>query len=263
MAEVPVEGFNPTVPNVARVYDYWLGGKENFAADRDLADRLETAFPTVREICRHNREFVVRAVTWAAGQGIAQFLDLGAGLPTHPAVHEAAREVVPDARVCYVDNDRLAVLHATSLLATAEGVSAAEADLADPRAVQAQPDIAAAIDRAQPVCVIMAMALHFMDAGTARRIAAGYVSRIVPGSIMVISCIRNDDPELWRHGRDNYTAATMFNHTRDELRSFFSGLDLIAPGIVPAHAWRAGMDAPSRPPGQVYVLGGVAVKRPD
>src|ERR1700752_2493894 len=118
---------NADVPNIARVYDFFLGGKDNFAADRELAAQIAELAPDWVQACRDNRRFVGRAVTWAAGQGIRQFLDLGAGLPTRPAVHETAREITPDARVCYVDNDRVVVTHARALLAKPAGVDVVEA----------------------------------------------------------------------------------------------------------------------------------------
>jgi O-methyltransferase involved in polyketide biosynthesis len=252
----------PIRPSIARVYDYWLGGKDNFAADRELADRMAEMYPPWVQACRDNRAFVGRVVTWAARQGIGQFLDLGAGLPTRPAVHETAREVNRAARVCYVDNDPVVARHAEALLAGPDGVAAAEADLTDPEAVWASPPVRAVIDPGQPVCVILALVLHFFDAAQARRVAAGYASRLAPGSALAISVGRNDDPKMWKQAREKYTAAMLHNHGRDEVLSFFDGMDVVPPGLAPTHAWRGGMPAvPAKPPGPAYVLGGVAIKR--
>jgi O-methyltransferase involved in polyketide biosynthesis len=260
--DMPAQETGPIRPNIARVYDYWLGGKDNFAADRDLADRLAEMYPPWVQACRDNRAFVGRAVTWAAGQGIGQFLDLGAGLPTRPAVHETARAVNPAARVCYVDNDPVVARHAEALLAGPVGVAAVEADLTDPEAVWASPAMRAVIDPSQPVCAILALVLHFFDAEQARCVAAGYASLLAPGSALAISVGRNDDPEMWKQVRERYTAAVLHNHGRDEVLSFFDGLDVVPPGLALAHAWRGGMAAVSvKPPGPAYVLGGVAVKR--
>jgi hypothetical protein len=257
---VPVQGIDPSKPNPARVYDCLLGGKDNYAADREVARKILQIDPRAAEICRENRGFVTRAVNWAASQGISQFLDLGAGLPTSPSVHEAARQAIPSARVCYVDHDPIAVVHARALLATPDGVTAAEADLADPAAVLAEPAVAGVIDAAQPMCVILAAVLHFYDPEQARRITAGYVSRLASGSVMAISCLRVDDPAVWEQRRA-YTAAPIYNHSPDEVLSFFAGLDLVAPGLASAPSWRGGMPrVPRKPPGVVYGLCGMGLK---
>lgn len=249
------------VPNIARVYDFFLGGKDNFAADRELAAQIAELAPDWVQACRDNRQFVGRAVTWAAGRGIRQFLDLGAGLPTHPAVHEVAREVIPDPRVCYVDNDPVVVAHARALLAKPAGVDVAEVDLSDPASVLEHPGVTSIIDRSEPVCVLLAMVLHFYDPVTARELTQGYASRLAPGSALAISCGRNDDPAMWQRMRESYTAATTYNHTRDELRSFFGPWPLVPPGLALARSWRGGMAAvPERLPGPAYVLAAVAVK---
>ena len=254
-------GFDANVPNIARVYDFYLGGKNNFAADRELAAQIAELSPDWVQACRDNRRFVGRAVTWAARQGIRQFLDLGAGLPTHPAIHEAAREIIPDARVCYVDNDPVVVMHASALLTGPAGVDVAEVDLSDPVGVLEHPRVTSIIDWSEPVCVLLAMVLHFYDPVMARELAHGYESRLAAGSALAISCGRNDDPALWQRMRENYTAAATYNHTRDELRSFFGTLQLVPPGLALARRWRGGMaDVPDRPPGPAYVLAAVGVK---
>lgn len=259
--EAPVQPLNAARPNIARVYDFWLGGKDNFAADRDLAARLAEMYPPWVQACRDNRAFVGRAVTWAARQGIGQFLDLGAGLPTRPAVHETARAVNPAARVCYVDNDPVVVSHSQVLLAGPDGVAAVQADLTGPAGVWEDPAVRAVIDPAERVCVILALVLHFLDADQARRVAAGYASVAAPGSALIISVGRNDDPVMWTKVREQYTAGVLHNHGRDEAFSFFDGLEMVPPGLTLAHAWRGGMAAvPGTPPGPAYVLGGVAVK---
>jgi S-adenosyl methyltransferase len=249
------------VPNIARVYDFFLGGKDNFAADRELAARIAEIAPDWVQSCRDNRLFVGRAVTWAAGQGIRQFLDLGAGLPTRPAVHEVARDVIADARVCYVDSDPVVATHARALLAEPAGVDIAETDICDPDGVLKHPTVTSIIDLSEPVCVLLAMILHFYDPDTARELALGYSSRLAPGSALVISCGRNDDPANWQRMRRIYTAATTYNHTRDEVRSFFGALSLVPPGLASAHAWRGGMaEVSEQPPGPAYVLAAVGTK---
>lgn len=254
-------GLDVRTPNIARIYDAFLGGKDNFAADREVAARMAELSPEWVQACRNNRVFIGRAVTWAAQHGIRQFLDLGSGLPTHPAVHEVARKVIPNARVCYVDHDSVAVVHAQALLAKPEGITVVRADLADPASVLAEAT-ARVIDLAEPVCVLFAMVLHFYPPEEARRITAEYVSRIAAGSALVISAARIDDPDLWQQMRDGYSAATTYNHSRDEVSTFFAGLDMVPPGLVRTHEWRGNESGAGLEPTRLaYVNGGVAIKR--
>ena len=231
-------GSSSSTPNMARVYDYWLGGKDHYAADRAEAERLLAIYPPLRDLVRENRAFVTRAVTWAAGQGISQFLDLGAGLPSSPSVHQAAREVIPTARVAYVDIDAVVLSHARALLATGDGVIAVEADLRDPQALFAGGELREIIDPAWPTCVILGAVLHFLDAGAARQVAAGYARLMAPGSCLVLSCARFEDEELAKQLAQEYTAADWHNHSAEDVASFFAGLDLVGPGITEARTWR-------------------------
>jgi hypothetical protein len=148
-------GFDTTVPNMARVYNYWLGGKDHYAADRAEAERLVALYPPLPALVRENRAFLIEAVGWAARQGIGQFIDLGAGLPASPAIHQAARAVLPAAQVAYVDTDPVVLTHIRALLATGDGVTAVEADLRDPAAVLGHQDLRAVINPGRPVCVIL------------------------------------------------------------------------------------------------------------
>jgi len=146
--------FDTSVANQARMYDYLLGGKDNYAADRAEARRLLRIYPPLRAMARENRAFLARAVTWAAGQGVSQFLDLGAGLPTVHNTHQVARAVKPAAAVAYVDTDPVVLAHARALLATGDGVTAVAADLRDPAAALADPGLRAVIDPARPAAVL-------------------------------------------------------------------------------------------------------------
>ena len=174
--------FDPATPNMARIYDHLLGGKDAFPADRAEAGRLLAIYPPLRDMARESRAFVAEATAWAAGQGISQFIDLGAGLPVSPSVHQAARAVIPTARVAYVDIDAVVLSHARALLATRDGVTAVAADLRDPQAVFANPELREVIDPARPVCVILGAVLHFLDAGAARAVTAGYARLMAPGT---------------------------------------------------------------------------------
>jgi hypothetical protein len=256
----PADGFDASKPNIARVYDVLLGGKDNYAADREAAARLAEISPEFARGAHDNRAFVGRAVTLAAEHGTRQFLDLGSGIPTHPAVHEFVRQVIPDARVCYIDNDPVAVLHAQALLAKPAGIAVVKADLASPEVVVAEA--AQVIDLTEPVCVIFAMVLHFYPPERARSIVAEYMSHLPAGSALVISTGRMDDPDSWHRMRDGYSASATYNHTQDEVSSFFAGLEMLTPGVVRATEWRgADPEIGVQPAGSVYPIGGVAVKR--
>jgi hypothetical protein len=235
-------GFDTCVPNIARVYNYWLGGKDHFAADRAEADRLVALYPPLRDLVWENRAFLLRAAGWAARQGIGQFIDLGAGLPASPSVHQAARAVLPAARVAYVDTDPVVLAHARALLATSDGVTAVGADLRDPAAVLGHQDLRAVINPGQPTCVILGAVLHFLDPEAACAVTAGYVSLLAPGSCLVISCARFEDEELAKQLAEEYTAATWYNHSPADIREFFGGLELAGRGVTEARTW------PGRPP---------------
>jgi hypothetical protein len=235
--------FDASVPNMARIYDYWLGGKDHFAADRAEADRLVALYPPLPALARENRAFLIAVAGWAARQGIGQFIDLGAGLPASPSVHQAARAVRPAARVAYVDIDPVVLCHARALLATGDGVAAVDADLRDPAAVLGHQDLQAVIDPGRPVCVILGAVVHFLDLQAARAVTAGYASLMAPGSCLALSCARFDDDQLARQLAQEYTAATWYNHSPADITGFFGGLELAGPGVTEARTW------PKRPPG--------------
>jgi O-methyltransferase involved in polyketide biosynthesis len=252
-------GIDASKPNIARIYDYWLDGKDNFAVDREQAERSLELCPNLRQWARDNRAFVCGAAARAAHEaGIGQFLDLGAGLPTRPAVHEAVRAVDPAARVAYVDFDVVAVTHAKALLATTSGLTAVRADAADHEAVLAA--VGDTIDLRRPAAVLMAGVLHFMSAPRAREVCAGWISRMAPGSWLVLAVGRYEDADLLDRLRTVYSAAEYFNHTPADFATFFGGADLVSPGISEGRRWLAGLTAPL-PERDVYVLCAAAVKR--
>ena len=179
--------FSTAQPNIARMYDYWLQGKDHYPADRAAALAVMEKFPEVATIAQANRAFLVRAVRHVARQGVTQFIDFGAGLPTSPNTHEVAREIAPDARVCYVDNDQLVLAHARAMLEVDDHVSVTAGDLRAPGAALADPAIASLIDATMPTCVLMVSVLHFLTAGRGRcsggRGAALAGSRQLPGDL--------------------------------------------------------------------------------
>jgi O-methyltransferase involved in polyketide biosynthesis len=253
--------FDASVPNMARVYDALLAGKDNYAADRAEAERLVKICPLLPAMARENRAFLAHVAGWAAGQGTGQFIDLGAGLPVTPPVHQihqAARQVEPDARVAYVDNDPVVLAHARALLATNDGVTAVEADLRDPAAVLGHPALRAVIDPAQPAAVIFGAVLHFLTADAARAVTAGYTSRMAPGSYLIITCASFDNHELAVQLAGEYTAATFCNHPAEVVESFFDGLELAGPGVTEALTWRAWLTEPVPCDRDGHVLAGVA-----
>jgi O-methyltransferase involved in polyketide biosynthesis len=248
-------------PNIARVYDALLGGKDNFAADRELAARLcdpqAGGHEGLRGLARANRGFIGRAVRWAAQQGIGQFIDLGCGLPTHPPVHEAARDGYPLASVAYVDNDPVVLAHVRAVQARGDGLAAVDADLEDPAAVLADPALRSVTDLTRPVCVLLAAVLHFIPQDRAQGIVAGYAARLAPGSVVVISAVRYADEELAARMRRLYSAGTLVNHTEAEVAAWLGGLDVVPPGIVTVQGWRGEWgDHPGVPDPRAFVLAG-------
>ena len=241
----PLMPFDATRPNIARAYDYLLGGKDNFAADRDLAERLVAIYPGVRQMVRDNRRFLARALDYTLAQRIRQYVDLGAGLPTHPAVHEIVRDHDNTAGVVYVDNDPVVLNHLWALAASGDDhVAAVAGDLGKPAAILDAVQATGLIGLTEPVCVILAMVLHFMSAATARDLAAAYISELPPGSHVIIT-VGSGDPAIGAQITRTYDAAAVYNHTPEDLASFFTGLDLISPGIADAHAWMPGWRTPA------------------
>jgi len=254
-----VEPFDPTKPNIARVWDYWLGGKDNFAADRELAQKMLAVHPPSAQMARENRHFLQRAVSYVANRGIRQFVDVGAGLPTAVNTHDIARHVDPAARVAYVDNDPVVISHARSLLAKSPGVIAVPGDMRDPGRILTDPGLTALIDLAAPVCVIMSAVLHFAPADAAREVAGAFARPIVPGSYMIISVGSGNRSES-ANFTSEYTAARVYIHSLDEIRSFFDGLDLLPPGVVPVRLWTGDTPAPDQKAPTATFLAGVARK---
>ena len=257
--EPVVPGIDVTRPSVARIYDFWLGGKDNFAADREMGSRMAEVNPSLPRLVRDNRRFLCAAAARAARAGVAQFLDLGAGLPAHPAVHEAAREVNPDARVCYVDNDPAAALHATVLLANGAGLTAVNADLGDAEAVLADAGVRDLLDFSRPAGFILGAVLHFLPADAAARLCAAYLSHAARGSWLIVSTGHYEDKELADRVQQAATHARFWNHDAAAVASWLDGLEIVHPGVCEAGRWVAGTGGvPTARP--VYALAAAAVK---
>jgi hypothetical protein len=254
-----VEPFDPAKPNVARVWDYWLGGVENFEADRKLAEKMLAVHPASAQMARENRQFLGRAVSYVATRGIRQFIDVGAGLPTALNTHDIARSVEPEARVAYVDNDPIVISHARNLLAKRPGVIAVPGDLRMPERVLADAGLAELIDLTQPACVILSAILHFLEAGAARDVAGAFARAVVPGSYLIIS-VGSGTPSEGEIFTSAFTAARIYIHSLEEILSFFNGLELIPPGVVAVRLWNGDGTPPDVHAPTATFIGGVARK---
>ena len=253
------------MPSVARIYDYLIGGKDNYAADRAAAKQFIDLVPEVPKIARANRDFLVRCVRFLSEAGVRQFIDLGAGIPTSPNVHEVARRAQPGARVVYVDHDPVVLAHGRALLATDDGVAVIRADLREPGQVLSDPTLTGMIDFSQPVAVLLLSVLHFIsEEEGAGEIVAGYRDRLPPGGYLVISTGSSEgsqDAETDRRLRELYKSAgtPLVGRTAAEVMEFFAGCELEKPGLVQAAQWRPDGWAQARAT-QVYMLAGVGRK---
>jgi O-methyltransferase involved in polyketide biosynthesis len=252
-----VADFDPTVPSIARVYDYLLEGKDNFAVDRAVAEKLLAVAPTSADVMRENRQFLARAAGWAAGNGIRQFIDLGCGMPTTPNTHQRAQAVDPHARVAYIDNDPVVLAHLRALAAQGNPeVTVIDGDARETAAIL--DAVGKAIDLTQPVCLLMGALLHFFPADAARELVAGYAAALAPGSYVVLSVGRTDDSET-AQGFGTYSSAgsaQAYNHSVAEFTGFFGALTLVPPGVVDAREWHvdSGQAEPlAARPGQALV----------
>jgi O-methyltransferase involved in polyketide biosynthesis len=255
----PVATFDPSVPSIARVYDFFLGGKDNFAADRALGEEQIAFAPLIPLLARENRQFLARAATWAAEQGTGQFIDLGCGMPTRPNIHESARAALPAAKVAYVDNDAVVLSHLNALVAKGDpGITVVEGDVREPAAIL--DAVSAGIDLAKPACLILGYLLHFWAPQAARDLVAAYASALAPGSYAVISVIRADREDADKSfGGYSSAVAQVYNHTPEDFASFFGPLNLVPPGAVDARQWHpAWEDAINLKKREGHVMAGVA-----
>jgi hypothetical protein len=253
--EAPRPAFDPTVPHASRMYDYLLGGKDNFAVDREAAEELVAIAPATRRAVRENRAFHGRAVRYLAGEaGVRQFLDIGTGIPTADNTHEVAQRVAADSRIVYVDNDPVVLAHARALLTSAHAgtVSYMNADLRDPETI-----LEAArrqLDFGEPVAIMLVLILHLIpDSDDPWRIVGRLVGAVPPGSYLVVSHPPTDmDAEasaaVARRVNQRMLTTPMTRRARAEVGRFFDGLDLLPPGLVPQNRWRPDRPLPDDEP---------------
>lgn len=256
---------DPTVPSAARVWNFWVGGKDHFAADRALAEQFGEVVPKMPVIARLTRQFIAGTVSKLAAEGIRQFLDIGTGLPTADNTHEVAQRVAPDSRIVYVDNDPVVLAHARALLTSSpEGKTAyLDADLRDPAKILR--GAAETLDFSQPVAVLLVAVLHFIqDSDDPYRIVTTLMDAVPPGSYLAIvhgaSDVGSDDmPEAER--RYNEQASARFNaRDREQVARFFDGLELTGPGLVNLGRWAQGAAGGGSAHGDVAAYCGLARK---
>ena len=256
--------FDTSVPHIARVYDYWLGGKDNFAADRELGERTLAAYPNLALSVRANRAYLARTVRFLAAEtGIRQFLDIGTGIPTANNTHEVAQGVAPDSRIVYVDNDPIVLSHARALLTSRpEGKCAyLDADLRDPEKILAAA--ADTLDFTEPVAVMLIAVMHFVgDDAEASAIVNRLMDACAGGSYVTISHAASDiDAEQMAEMIRRLNASTPEKTTlrdRAGVARLFDGFDLVDPGVVRAPEWRPDSELEAASPAALWA--GVARK---
>jgi hypothetical protein len=260
----PSSQLDSSVSHSARIWNYWLGGKDHYRVDREMGDQILALVPELAESARADRHFLARAVRFLAGDaGIRQFLDVGTGLPTHDNTHQVAQRVAPESRIVYVDNDPLVLVHARALLtSTPQGATAyIHADLNDPDTIiaQAQPTL----DFTQPVAITLLGIINFIvDDDAAQAVIRGLVDAVPPGSYLVISHPTSELTDeaatraldLW----NSSGAAPMCLRTAAQLTRFFDGLELVDPGVVSCSRWRPDIPEGVAPVKDVMHFGGVA-----
>ena len=253
----------------ARRYNYWLGGKDNFAVDRASGDEILKTFPTARLAALENRRLLQRVTRYLAAEaGIRQFLDIGTGLPTADNTHEVAQRIAPDSRVVYVDNDPMVMVHARALLSsTPEGrTTYIEADLRSPEQILSHPELRETLDLREPVALMLVAVLHFIEGyGAGAPIVRTLMDALPSGSFLVVTNATKDPlPPKMAADYDAALAAGITNiwpRDRAEFTDLFAGLELVEPGVTPVSEWRAQDEPEPRPnPAHVSMYAGVGRK---
>jgi hypothetical protein len=262
-------GVDPNVPAPARLYDYYLGGTNNYQVDRDAADQVRQVIPELTDAAWANRGFHQRAARWLAERGIDQFLDIGSGLPTVGNTHEVVQKINPGARVVYVDNDPIVLAYSSQLLSDAGQARLVQADLRDPEALLGHPEVRSAVDFSRPVGLMMTWVIHFVAPtldpwGLVRR----YVEATAPGSYLVLSHVTDEKtpPRSVQAAVDLYSRASeqLYFRCRADVERFFHGLELVppcptaAPAVVHTGEWAAEDPAQADTDGSHWSYCGVA-----
>ncbi|MFW6695104.1 SAM-dependent methyltransferase [Streptomyces sp. MAR4 CNX-425] len=252
-----------TIPNAARMYDYYLGGKDNYQVDREAAEKIMALGPS-RDICVANRRFLGRAVRHAAQQGIRQFLDLGTGLPTQENVHEVAKRYDPGARVVYVDYDPVVRAHAEALRMLDDTITVVQQDIRAPERILAHPDVRQLIDLSQPVAVLCIAVLHCLtDDEDPWGVVRTLTAPLAPGSMLAVSHLTDDaHPEVGAAAREVYDDATapLIHRSHAGVARFFEGFEVLDPGVTRVNEWRPDGDLDRRRPGGEWFYVGMGRK---
>ncbi|WP_261568997.1 SAM-dependent methyltransferase [Frankia gtarii] len=254
------------VPHSARMYDYYLGGKDNFPADRQAAEDALAVFPNALVMARQNRAFMVRVTSYLAGEvGVRQFLDVGTGIPTSPNLHEVVQGIAPESRVVYADNDPIVLTHARALLTSSpQGRTAyLDADLRDPARILTAPELRNTLDLTEPVALSLIAILHFVpDDADPYGIVRRLLDALPSGSFLALTHATADfDPaalELAEKYREQGISAVARN--RVEVARFFDGLELVDPGVQAVHHWRPDSTVPDLTDAQVSIYGALGRK---
>ncbi|MBS2963335.1 SAM-dependent methyltransferase [Actinocrinis puniceicyclus] len=260
-----VAEIDTSVAHTARMYDYYLGGRDNYEVDRDAAEQALAIYPHIRALARENRAYLGRAVRFLAAQGIRQFLDIGTGIPSPGNTTESAREVAPDARVVYVDNDPIVMAHASALLAEHDPAhtSVVYGDLRDPRSILEDPRVRAVLDFDQPIAVLLVAVLHFIqDTERPAEIVRELMDAVVPGSYLAFSHATADgQSETAREAAQTYDRATarLILRSKAQITPFFAGLELVEPGLVALPWWQPDHEVTADPE-QNWGYAAVAIK---
>jgi hypothetical protein len=264
------EEIDTSRPHPARMYDYYLGGKDNYEVDRAAAQRVIDLFPDIVPMARANREFMHRAVRYMVDSGIRQIIDIGTGIPTLPNTHQVAHEVSPEVHVAYVDNDPIVATYAGAHLVGAGDTGFLLGDLRDPESVLRHPTVSKLIDLGRPVGLMLVAVLHFVrDDEDPAGLVAAYRDALPAGSHLVLSHTTGDFHRLDGDAgeardvyRDRGATATLTLRSHEEVLGFFDGFELVEPGLVQSPLWRPDGPVPTEQElARLGFYGGVAIKR--
>jgi hypothetical protein len=256
-------GIDTSRPSVARMYDYYLDGKDNYAVDRAAVAKVAEVLPEVHQVARENRAFLRRAVRYMARQGIRQFIDVGSGLPTAGNTHEIAQEIIPGARVVYVDNDPVVLAHGRALLAADDNTTVATADLHNPDDVLGHAETTKLIDFDEPVGILLIAMVHFLTSEERPQVMGRLRDALAPGSHITATHTSTDGQSADAVAQIEEVYATtptpIYLRSRSEISPFFDGLELVEPGLVMLHDWQPDPEDPGPGPTR-WMYGGIGRK---